>query len=84
MVQIDGGTGEQETKRSVLSRTIRLSYCMKKYGLKPGDVLALGGKNHLDVHIPFYAAMMSGLPMAGVDPLYKYGKYNFISRERKA
>lgn len=43
--------------------------------MKPGDVLALGGNNHLDLHIPYYAALFNGMPIAGVDPLFKYSKY---------
>lgn len=46
---------------------------MRKLGLKPGDVLALGGKNHIDLHIPYYAGMMNGLPLVGVDPQFKFG-----------
>ncbi|KAI8441996.1 hypothetical protein MSG28_005656, partial [Choristoneura fumiferana] len=69
---IDAATGEQETRRSVLARTTRLAQCFRNMGLQPGDVLLLGGKNHLDMFIPFYAALMSGLPIAGVDPQFKY------------
>ncbi|KAJ2940211.1 hypothetical protein O0L34_g11778 [Tuta absoluta] len=70
--QIDAGTGEEETNGSVLSRSIRLARCFRNIGLKPGDVLALGGRNHLDLHIPFYAAMFNGYPIVGVDPYFKY------------
>ncbi|CAH2238906.1 jg13714 [Pararge aegeria aegeria] len=70
--QIDAATGEEETYASVASRSIHLARSMRAFGLKPGDVLALGGKNHLDLHIPFYAALYNGLPMVGVDPLFKY------------
>ncbi|KOB70109.1 Luciferase, partial [Operophtera brumata] len=37
-----------------------------KLGLVPGDVLALGGNNHINLHIPYYAAILNGLPIAGV------------------
>ncbi|KAI8442002.1 hypothetical protein MSG28_005657 [Choristoneura fumiferana] len=57
--QIDASTGEKETRRSVLSRSIRLAQSFRKMGLQPGDVLVLGGRNHLDVHIPFYAALLN-------------------------
>lgn len=43
--------------------------------MQPGDVLALSGRNHLDLHIPYYAALMIGMPIAGVDPEFKYSKY---------
>ncbi|KAF9417402.1 hypothetical protein HW555_005499 [Spodoptera exigua] len=70
--QIDAATGESETNASVLARSIQLAKCFKKLGVKPGDVLALGGRNHLDLHIPYYSALMTGMPIAGVDPMFKY------------
>ncbi|XP_073948114.1 luciferin 4-monooxygenase-like [Choristoneura fumiferana] len=75
---IDAATGEQETRRSVLARTTRLAQCFRNMGLQPGDVLLLGGKNHLDMFIPFYAALMSGLPIAGVDPQFKYNEIKVL------
>ncbi|KAJ8711132.1 hypothetical protein PYW07_008374 [Mythimna separata] len=69
--QIDAATGESETNASVLARSIQLARCFRKLGAKPGDVLALGGRNHLDLHIPYYAALMNGMPIAGVDPFFK-------------
>ncbi|KAJ0173225.1 hypothetical protein K1T71_011401 [Dendrolimus kikuchii] len=70
--QIDAATDMQESNESVLQRSVRLARCFRRLGLRPGDVLALGGRNHLDLHIPYYAALMNGLPIAGVDPLFKY------------
>ncbi|CAG5047597.1 unnamed protein product [Parnassius apollo] len=72
--QIDAATGQEETNASVLSRSIRLAQALRKFGLRPGDVLALGGNNHLDLHIPYYAALLNGYPIAGVDPLFKYSE----------
>lgn len=71
--QIDAATGKNETYGSVLTRSVRLARCFQKMGLQPGDVLALGGRNHLDLRIPYYAALLTGLPIAGVDPFFKYG-----------
>ncbi|CAH0595186.1 unnamed protein product [Chrysodeixis includens] len=70
--QIDAGTGESETNASVLSRAVRLARGLRQLGLKPGDVLALQGTNHLDLLIPFYAALFNGLTLVGVDPAYDY------------
>ncbi|KAJ0173223.1 hypothetical protein K1T71_011399 [Dendrolimus kikuchii] len=70
--QIDAATGAQESRESVLRRSVRLARCFRRLGLQPGDVLALGGRNHLDLHIPYYAALLNGLPISGVDPLFKY------------
>ncbi|XP_075984149.1 luciferin 4-monooxygenase-like [Anticarsia gemmatalis] len=69
--QLDAATGQSETNASVLSRSVQLAKCLRHFGAKPGDVLALGGTNHLDLHIPHYAALMNGMPIAGVDPLFK-------------
>ncbi|XP_028036606.1 4-coumarate--CoA ligase 1-like [Bombyx mandarina] len=69
--QVDAATGETETNASVLQRSVRLAKYMRTLGLKPGDVLALGGRNHLDLYIPYYAALMNGYPITGVDPLFK-------------
>lgn len=74
VLQIDAATGEEETVGSVLTRSIRTARCFRRLGLQSGDVLTLGGRNHLDLRIPFYAALMAGLPVAGVDPFYKYSK----------
>lgn len=52
-----------------------MARALRGFGLKPGDVLAFGGKNHIDIHIPFYAALFNGLPIVGVDPFFKYGNY---------
>ncbi|XP_030024510.2 luciferin 4-monooxygenase [Manduca sexta] len=76
--QIDHATGEQETNASVLKRSIRLARCFRKLGFKPGDVLALGGRNHMDLFIPYYAALMNGLPIVGVDPLFKFDEINTV------
>ncbi|XP_032527665.2 luciferin 4-monooxygenase-like [Danaus plexippus] len=70
--QIDAATGDEETYSSVVSRSIRLARALRNYGLKPGDVVAVGGRNHLDLHIPVYAALYDGLPSVGVDPYFKY------------
>ncbi|KAJ8712789.1 hypothetical protein PYW08_008093 [Mythimna loreyi] len=71
LCQIDAATGKSETNGSVLARAIQLARCFRKLGTKPGDVLALGGKNHLDLQIPYHAALMNCMPIAGVDPLFK-------------
>nr|XP_026488572.1 luciferin 4-monooxygenase-like [Vanessa tameamea] len=70
--QIDAATGEEESYASVLSRSIKMARALRAFGLKPGDVLALGGRNHVNLHIPFYAALFNGLPIVGIDPFFKY------------
>ncbi|CAH0696640.1 unnamed protein product [Spodoptera exigua] len=70
--QIDAATGKYESNASVLYRSIRLAQCLRQFGAKPGDVLALHGKNHLDLHIPYYAALLNGMPIVGVDPMFKF------------
>ncbi|KPJ11647.1 Luciferin 4-monooxygenase [Papilio machaon] len=70
--QIDAATGEEETRESVLRRSVRLARALRHAGLRPGHVAAVGGHNHIDLHIPFYAALMNGHPIVGVDPLFKF------------
>ncbi|XP_026727201.1 probable 4-coumarate--CoA ligase 2 isoform X2 [Trichoplusia ni] len=70
--QIDAATGKSETNASVLSRAVRLARCLRRLGAQPGDLLALHGRNHLDLLIPFYAALFNGLTVFGVDPTYKF------------
>ncbi|XP_063368761.1 medium/long-chain-fatty-acid--CoA ligase FadD8-like [Cydia amplana] len=70
--QIDAGTGEVENKSSVKSRSVQLAKCLRNAGFKPGDVIAVSGINHLDVHIPFYAGYFNGHPIMGIDPSYRY------------
>ncbi|CAB3220108.1 unnamed protein product [Arctia plantaginis] len=65
--QIDAATGETETYSSVLRRSERLARCLLRFGARPGDVIAVNGWNHLDIHIPYYAALMIGMPVTGVD-----------------
>ncbi|GBP00784.1 hypothetical protein EVAR_76998_1 [Eumeta japonica] len=72
--QIDAATGQQETNAEVLRRSVRLARAMRARGLRPGDVLALAGPNHLDLCVPYYAAHYNGLPVLGIDPTFKYGK----------
>ncbi|XP_063541596.1 uncharacterized protein LOC134750365 [Cydia strobilella] len=81
--QIDAGTGKTESKLSVKSRSIRLARCLRNAGLRPGDVAVVCGRNHLDVHIPFYAAFMNGLPLAGIDPIYRYDEIKFHFKTTK-
>ncbi|XP_047999031.1 4-coumarate--CoA ligase-like 6 [Leguminivora glycinivorella] len=79
--QIDAATGEEETRRSVLTRATTVARCLRTLGLKPGDVLALGGDNHLDLHIPFYAALMNGYPIGGVDPFFKFDEIKQLFKQ---
>ncbi|XP_045503565.1 luciferin 4-monooxygenase-like [Colias croceus] len=72
LCQIDGATGEAETFGSVLSRSIKLAKCLRNFGLKVGDVVAVGGWNHLDMSIPMYSAIFNGMISFGVSPYYKY------------
>ncbi|CAD0204277.1 unnamed protein product [Chrysodeixis includens] len=72
--QIDAATDKSETNASVLSRSIQLARCFRKFGAKPGFRLALGGNNHLDLHIPYYAAHFNGMTVTGVDPHFKFNQ----------
>nr|XP_021195793.2 luciferin 4-monooxygenase isoform X2 [Helicoverpa armigera] len=67
VMQIDGATGESETNGSVLRKSIRCATAFKKLGLKIGDVMALMAPSHLDLAVPFYAAMFLGITTAPID-----------------
>lgn len=61
----------------MLSRAVRLARCLRRLGAQPGDLLALHGRNHLDLLIPFYAALFNGLTVCGVDPAYDYDEIHY-------
>ncbi|XP_012548111.2 luciferin 4-monooxygenase [Bombyx mori] len=66
-LQIDGATDEAESSGSVLERSIRCAIALRKKGLQKGDVLVLLAPNHIDLAIPFYAALYNGVVIAAVD-----------------
>lgn len=43
-------------------------------GLKHGDVMVIMAPNHLDLAVPFYAAMYLGIVLAPVDRTLKVGE----------
>nr|XP_037872260.1 luciferin 4-monooxygenase isoform X1 [Bombyx mori] len=61
VLQIDGATGQSETKKSALERSIQCAVSLTELGLKKGDVIVLMGYNHLDLAIPLYAALYLGI-----------------------
>ncbi|XP_047033063.1 luciferin 4-monooxygenase-like [Helicoverpa zea] len=67
VMQIDGATGESETNGSVLRKSIKCATAFKKLGLKIGDVMVLMAPSHLDLAVPFYAAMFLGITTAAID-----------------
>ncbi|KAJ2940156.1 hypothetical protein O0L34_g11721 [Tuta absoluta] len=67
VLQIDGATNESETNRSVLERSTRCASALRNFGLEPGDVMVLMAPNHLDLAIPFYAALYLGVVVSPVD-----------------
>ncbi|CAG9559239.1 unnamed protein product [Danaus chrysippus] len=67
LAQIDGGTGETETNKSVLERTVMCSASFINFGLKYQDVVMVIAPNHLHISIPLYAAFCTGVVFAGID-----------------
>lgn len=65
--QIDGATGESETFGSALDRSVRCAVCLNNMGIKKGDVMILMAPNHIDLAIPFYAALYLGVIIAPID-----------------
>ncbi|XP_063628929.1 luciferin 4-monooxygenase-like [Cydia splendana] len=67
VLQIDGATGASETSGSVLERTVRCAIALKNLGLRRGDVITLMAPNHIDLAIPFYAALYLGVIVSPID-----------------
>nr|XP_037872505.1 luciferin 4-monooxygenase [Bombyx mori] len=67
VLQIDGGTGQSETNKSVLQRSIQCAVSLTELGLKKDDLIVLMGYNHLDLAIPLYAALYLGLVIFNVN-----------------
>ncbi|XP_037974381.2 luciferin 4-monooxygenase [Plutella xylostella] len=67
VLQIDGATGESETFGSMLERSVRCAGCFAQRGVGYGDVIAIMAPNHLDIGVPFYAALYLGVIIAAVD-----------------
>ncbi|XP_041972417.1 luciferin 4-monooxygenase-like [Aricia agestis] len=72
LYQIDAGTGEQMTNAEALSKSVQLARCLRNCNIRPGDVLALSGTNHILLNIPFNAALFNGYPISAIDPQFKY------------
>ncbi|XP_028172328.1 luciferin 4-monooxygenase-like [Ostrinia furnacalis] len=67
ILQIDGALGVSETNGSVLERSVRCATALRRLGVQRGDVMVFMAPNHLDLAIPFYAALYLGILIAGVD-----------------
>ncbi|XP_069357187.1 luciferin 4-monooxygenase-like isoform X1 [Maniola hyperantus] len=67
VMQIDGATGESETNASVMERTVKCATGFRNLGLNPGDVMVLMAPNHIDLAVPFYAGLYTGVIVAAVD-----------------
>ncbi|VVC92583.1 unnamed protein product [Leptidea sinapis] len=51
----------------VMQRSVRCAESLRRHGLQAGDVIVLMAPNHLDIAIPFYAALYLGVMIAAVD-----------------
>ncbi|XP_052739283.1 luciferin 4-monooxygenase isoform X2 [Bicyclus anynana] len=67
VMQIDGGTGESETNGSIMERTVKCATAFRNLGLTTGDVMVLMAPNHIDLSVPFYAGLYTGVIIAAVD-----------------
>ncbi|XP_061722507.1 luciferin 4-monooxygenase-like [Cydia pomonella] len=67
VMQIDGATDESETSGSTLERSVRCAIALKKLGLQHGDVMILMAPNHIDLAMPFYAALYLGVIASAID-----------------
>ncbi|XP_068623923.1 luciferin 4-monooxygenase-like [Battus philenor] len=85
VLQIDGATDESETCKSLLKRSIQCAIALRNFGLKRGDVIVLMAPNHLDVSVPYYAALFLGVIVAAVDRKLRVNELqnNFTINEPK-
>ncbi|CAH0713644.1 unnamed protein product, partial [Brenthis ino] len=67
VLQIDGATNECDTNASMLRKSVKCATCFNNIGLQIGDVMVLMAPNHLDLSVPFYAALYTGIIIAAVD-----------------
>lgn len=47
----------------------------RNFGLTPGDVMVLMAPNHIDLAVPFYAGLFTGVIIAAVDRTLSVSKY---------
>ncbi|XP_049879448.1 luciferin 4-monooxygenase-like isoform X2 [Pectinophora gossypiella] len=81
--QIDGGTGQSETCGSVLERSVRCAGAFRELGLRCGDIIVLIAPNHLDVAIPYYAGLYTGVAVAPVDRFLQINQLESIFMKDK-
>ncbi|XP_026313436.1 luciferin 4-monooxygenase-like [Hyposmocoma kahamanoa] len=67
VLQIDAATGESETCGSVLKRSVQCANALRKLGLHRGDIIVLMAPNHIDLCVPYYAALYLGIVVAPID-----------------
>ncbi|XP_033328457.2 luciferin 4-monooxygenase isoform X1 [Megalopta genalis] len=60
VVQVDAGTGEEDTYGEMLDRAVRCALWLRKQGVKRGDIVAVATHNHLDSFVPCVAAVFIG------------------------
>ncbi|XP_013184010.2 luciferin 4-monooxygenase [Amyelois transitella] len=67
IVQIDGATGESITSAEILKKTVQCAVAFRNFGLQTGDVIVLMAPSHVDLAVPFQAALYLGVIIAAVD-----------------
>lgn len=59
----------------MLYRSIKCAISLKKLGLQNGVVMALMAPSHLDLGVPFYAALYLGVVVSPVDRTLTTSKF---------
>ena len=75
LFQIDGTTRKSYTYHDVISRSERLAAGLQRFGVKPGDVIAMVTSNNIDFLGTFYASTLINAVFLSVNPLFTQGKY---------
>lgn len=58
-----------------MKRSIECAAAFRNFGLTPGDVMVLMAPNHIDLAVPFYAGLFTGVIIAAVDRTLGVSKY---------
>lgn len=65
--QIDAESGEIDMYSSLFDRSVRTAVEMQRIGVAQGDVVSICSGNHLNVCVPFIAAMFLGAKTVNLD-----------------
>ncbi|KAF5281149.1 hypothetical protein FQA39_LY17881 [Lamprigera yunnana] len=69
IAQIHGITGEKDTYKSLLERSVRTALKMRNLGVTHEDIISLCTVNHFDSCVPYIATLFLGAKICALDPM---------------